>query len=85
MASSRSLSRALLRPARQLVALQTRSLSATPRFFNDQPKELELGELEGAKFKIEPLRRIGEDDKTKRARLLCAWPSPILLRNSLLT
>jgi succinate dehydrogenase flavin-adding protein (antitoxin of CptAB toxin-antitoxin module) len=32
--------------------------------------ELDVGELEGAKFKIEPLRRTGEDTNTKRARLL---------------
>ncbi|RFU31846.1 hypothetical protein B7463_g4464, partial [Scytalidium lignicola] len=32
--------------------------------------ELEVGELQGAKFKIEPLRRIGEDSETMRARLL---------------
>lgn len=29
-----------------------------------------VGELEGAKFKIEPLRRTGEDEKTMRARLV---------------
>ncbi|RYO79150.1 hypothetical protein DL766_000087 [Monosporascus sp. MC13-8B] len=28
-----------------------------------------VGELEGAKFRVEPLRRVGEDDKTMRARL----------------
>lgn len=33
--------------------------------------ELGVGELEGAKFKIEPLRRTGEDINTSRARLLC--------------
>jgi hypothetical protein len=33
--------------------------------------ELGVGELQGAKFKIEPLRRTGEDPATKRARLLC--------------
>ncbi|KAL6856542.1 DUF339 domain-containing protein [Trichoderma novae-zelandiae] len=32
--------------------------------------ELGVGELQGAKFRIEPLRRVGEDDATKRARLL---------------
>jgi hypothetical protein len=37
-------------------------------------RELEVGELEGAKFKIEPLRRQGEDDATKRARLVCMSP-----------
>ncbi|PSN67747.1 TPR repeat protein-like protein [Corynespora cassiicola Philippines] len=33
-------------------------------------KELGVGELEGAKFKVEPLRRTGEDVQTMRARLL---------------
>ncbi|KAL8640807.1 MAG: hypothetical protein Q9226_008704, partial [Calogaya cf. arnoldii] len=32
--------------------------------------ELGVGEMEGAKFKVEPLRRTGEDDNTMRARLL---------------
>jgi len=34
--------------------------------------EMGVGELEGASFKIEPLRRIGEDGNTMRARLLCS-------------
>lgn len=34
--------------------------------------ELGVGEMEGAKFKVEPLRRTGEDANTMRARLLCA-------------
>ncbi|KAI0012596.1 DUF339-domain-containing protein [Xylariaceae sp. FL0662B] len=29
-----------------------------------------VGELEGADFRIEPMRRVGEDDKTMRARLV---------------
>jgi hypothetical protein len=33
--------------------------------------EMGVGEMEGAEFKIEPLRRTGEDANTKRARLLC--------------
>lgn len=33
--------------------------------------ELDVGEMEGAKFKVEPLRRTGEDTNTIRARLLC--------------
>lgn len=33
--------------------------------------ELGVGELEGAKFKVEPLRRHGEDPETMRARLTC--------------
>jgi len=34
--------------------------------------ELGVGEMEGAKFKIEPLHRSGEDPNTMRARLLCS-------------
>ena len=37
--------------------------------------ELDVGEMEGAKFKVEPLRRTGEDDNTIRARLLCPFTS----------
>jgi len=33
--------------------------------------ELDVGEMEGAEFKVEPLRRTGEDGNTTRARLLC--------------
>lgn len=35
------------------------------------PSELGVGEMEGASFKVEPLRRTGEDAVTMRARLLC--------------
>ena len=35
--------------------------------------ELDVGEIEGAKFKVEPLRRTGEDGNTMRARLLCLF------------
>jgi len=34
-------------------------------------RDLEVGELQGAEFKIEPLRRTGESPETMRARLLC--------------
>lgn len=34
--------------------------------------ELGVGEMEGASFKVEPLRRVGEDATTMRARLLCS-------------
>jgi hypothetical protein len=37
--------------------------------------ELGVGEMEGATFKVEPLRRTGEDEATMRARLLCPFPS----------
>lgn len=40
-------------------------------------KELAVGEMAEAKFRIEPLRRTGEDPATMRARLLClSFPSP---------
>jgi hypothetical protein len=34
--------------------------------------EIGVGEIQGAKFKVEPLRRTGEDANTMRARLLCS-------------
>lgn len=34
-------------------------------------EDLGVGEMEGASFRIEPLRRVGEDISTMRARLLC--------------
>lgn len=37
-----------------------------------QEGEFGVGEMEGAEFKIEPLRRVGEDTATMRARLLCS-------------
>jgi hypothetical protein len=40
-------------------------------------KELGVGEMEGAKFKVEPLRRTGEDANTMRARLLCPFLAPV--------
>jgi hypothetical protein len=36
--------------------------------------EYAVGEMEGISFKVEPLRRIGEDLPTMRARLLCWCP-----------
>lgn len=42
---------------------------------NQLGRDLEVGELEGAKFRVEPLRRTGEDPATMRARLLCALPA----------
>lgn len=38
--------------------------------------EMGVGELEGAQFKIEPLRRTGEDPETMRARLTCMFSPP---------
>lgn len=37
--------------------------------------DMGVGEMEGGKFKIEPLRRTGEDGNTMRARLLCSYPA----------
>lgn len=35
--------------------------------------DLDVGEIEGGQFRVEPLRRSGEDANTMRARLLCSW------------
>jgi hypothetical protein len=40
---------------------------------NKEVGELGVGEMEGAKFKVEPIRRTGEDSNTMRARLLCPF------------
>jgi hypothetical protein len=40
---------------------------------NKEVGELGVGEMEGAKFKVEPIRRTGEDPNTMRARLLCPF------------
>ena len=72
----------LMRTLRPLAAATIRSLPGNARYLSvtvplradaQQPAdgELQVGELEGAKFRIEPLRRTGEDDATKRARLVC--------------
>lgn len=50
----------------------TNTTSATADDMPSSKSELGVGELEGAKFKIEPLRRTGEDPNTTRARLLCS-------------
>ena len=51
---------------------------------NVSKADLGVGEMEGAKFKIEPLRRIGEDSITMRARLLCSFLFQKRLENSFL-
>jgi len=38
--------------------------------FGDAEKELDVGEIVAGQFRVEPLRRVGEDLKTMRARLL---------------
>jgi len=49
------------------------------------PSEYGVGEMEGAKFRIEPIRRTGEDASTMRARLLCPYTQdyPLLLSDSI--
>lgn len=34
--------------------------------------DLDVGEIEGGTFRVEPLRRTGEDIRTMRARLICS-------------
>ena len=72
---------AALRPVTRAVARARPSSLTAPAMhllrFNSsssQPpsaRDLEVGELQGATFKVEPLRRVGEDPATMRARLLC--------------
>ncbi|GKT50327.1 succinate dehydrogenase assembly factor 3, mitochondrial [Colletotrichum spaethianum] len=70
-----------LRPARRLrVAPPAQAAPlVVRRCFADKPpiytepavnNELGVGEFEGIKFRVEPLRRVGEDERTMRARLL---------------
>ncbi|VTT71506.1 unnamed protein product [Fusarium fujikuroi] len=63
-----------MRPAalRRIVSIPVRPLTTTisQRSDNVSSSELKVGELQGAKFRVEPLRRVGEDDATKRARLV---------------
>ncbi|KAK1754637.1 TPR repeat protein [Echria macrotheca] len=47
-----------------------RSQSSSSSSSQNPDRDLEVGELQGAKFKIEPLRRTGETPETMRARLL---------------
>ena len=44
--------------------------------------ELGVGEMEGAEFKVEPLRRTGEDANTMRARLLCLFDLGLVTRQN---
>ncbi|KAF3062701.1 Succinate dehydrogenase assembly factor 2 [Trichoderma lentiforme] len=64
-----------LRPAvfRCVGAARMRCAFGTTAFRRSEsstPGELGVGELQGASFRIEPLRRVGEDASTMRARLL---------------
>ena len=42
--------------------------------------ELNVGEIEGGSFRVEPLRRTGEDANTMRARLLCKFINSVTFR-----
>ncbi|RSL38685.1 hypothetical protein CEP53_014663 [Fusarium sp. AF-6] len=57
---------------RRFILMRPLSMTTVRRATDDssQASELNVGELQGAKFRIEPLRRVGEDDATKRARLV---------------
>ncbi|OHE91560.1 hypothetical protein CORC01_13157 [Colletotrichum orchidophilum] len=76
-----TLARRALRPARHLrVAAPAAAPLVLRRCFADNKppiytesavnSELGVGEFEGIKFRVEPLRRKGEDERTMRARLL---------------
>ncbi|KAK4144220.1 Flavinator of succinate dehydrogenase-domain-containing protein [Dichotomopilus funicola] len=60
------------RPAFNSSSYSPASFSTSPlRFYSSPPaRDLEVGELQGASFKVEPIRRVGEDPATMRARLL---------------
>lgn len=67
----------------KLAGKQTAAPSGTRKYSTQaqsaSDEELGVGEMEGAKFKVEPIRRSGEDPNTMRARLLCPflllpWP-----------
>ncbi|XXH03778.1 hypothetical protein Hte_010184 [Hypoxylon texense] len=82
-AAPRSILRAAQRSSPRFSHLLfSRPLSTTPAFrasvFPNAPPmephkqrtDVEVGELEGTEFRIEPMRRVGEDDSTMRARLV---------------
>ncbi|ROT37682.1 DUF339-domain-containing protein [Sodiomyces alkalinus F11] len=63
--------RHLFAPLTRRAFLSSKSGASSPGPTDPQSEaELQVGELQGAKFRIEPLRRVGEDAKTTRARLL---------------
>ncbi|KAK0745256.1 Flavinator of succinate dehydrogenase-domain-containing protein [Apiosordaria backusii] len=76
MSSLRSTTRALraLRPSSSSIlrtaARPFSSSKSSPDPGSLPNHELDVGELQGAKFKIEPLRRVGEEPDVMRARLL---------------
>ncbi|KAK4178351.1 putative early meiotic induction protein 5, mitochondrial precursor [Triangularia setosa] len=78
MASLRPATRAVrnLRPSSSMLRIAARPFSysksskSSPDPGSLPNHELDVGELQGAKFKIEPLRRVGEEPDVMRARLL---------------
>ncbi|KAI0551555.1 Flavinator of succinate dehydrogenase-domain-containing protein [Xylaria curta] len=67
-----ALTRSAVRAPRALVVRSMATVGNVPPMEpqKERPREMAVGELEGATFTIEPLRRVGEDEKTMRARLV---------------
>jgi hypothetical protein len=68
----------LLSQRRRLLSSTARSGGSNtpePNQAESDVSELKVGEIDGVKFRVEPLRRTGEDLRTMRARLLCGHPS----------
>ncbi|KAK5658578.1 hypothetical protein OQA88_1971 [Cercophora sp. LCS_1] len=59
-----------LRPLRLVRPFSSQGRPTNPSGSPSPSRDLEVGELQGAKFRIEPLRRVGESPDTMRARLL---------------
>ncbi|KAI0186384.1 TPR repeat protein [Xylaria flabelliformis] len=67
-----ALTRSAIRTPRALVVRGMATVGNVPPMEpqKERPREMAVGELEGATFTIEPIRRVGEDEKTMRARLV---------------
>ncbi|KAI0864902.1 Flavinator of succinate dehydrogenase-domain-containing protein [Xylaria cubensis] len=67
-----ALARSAVRAPRALVVRGMATVGNAPPMEpqKERPREMAVGELEGATFTIEPIRRVGEDEKTMRARLV---------------
>lgn len=76
VAAPRALAATSSRPFSACASMAARVSNAPPPIDPPSGGEMGVGELEGAKFKIEPLRRVGEDDSTMRARLVCKFSLP---------
>lgn len=66
-----ALARRLLGRSMSTAPVLRANVSNAPRRDPPAQPDIGVGELEGAKFRIEPMRRVGEDEKTMRARLVC--------------